>query len=394
MLKVAMVNTVRQRGGAARTAANLAVALNSAGVETTLYHTEDNDKTHPFYGIKKAGARTINALLARVSGSTYIADLGFTETLLRLIDDADVLHLHNMHGYYLDYPKLLKAWRNRPIVWTWHDMWGATGRCGAGYECTLWQSGCQRCPHMEFYPAAWIDRAMHEFQRKQDLFFSLRNLTIVSPSEWMMNIAKTRGFNPSQIRVIPNPAGSQYAPLPQEEARRNLGLSSNDFVALFIASDCRDDRKGYRDFASTLEKLPIFGIAIGKPPETPHPRIRHTGEIRDSKTINQYYAAADVMVIPSYADNYPTTVIEALTCGTPVIGYREGGIPSQLDLPYCQLVARGDLTAMRQALASQCSNTRKSDKISKMIAEAAKERWSMNNIIKQYIDTYNQAIST
>jgi putative colanic acid biosynthesis glycosyltransferase len=388
MLKIAMVNTARHRGGAARMAANLTVALNDAGVAATLYHSEDNDRTPPFCGLKKASSRQINALLARVGGSLCVADLGFTDTLLRSINDADVLHLHNIHGYYLDYRKLLTAWHDRPIVWTWHDMWGATGRCGAGYECTLWQSGCQRCPHMEFYPSAWIDRAANEFRQKNDIYQQVQNLWIVSPSAWMAKIAETRGFNPSHNKIIPNPVNKLYHLIAKDEARNTLGLPRDQFIAMFIASDCRDPRKGYQDFAKVVEHLAIDGIAVGMPPNETSPRIKHVGPITDAAKINLYYAASDAMILPSFAENYPNTALEAIASGTPVFGYDVGGVASQLDMPYCSVVDIGAHASMAAAIRPLLQAGGKTPEMSSILSAAAIKRWDAASVAKQYSDLY------
>jgi putative colanic acid biosynthesis glycosyltransferase len=392
ILKVALVNTALTRGGAARMAANLTQKLCEKGIEATLYHSENRNYTPPFRGLKKNGSRQTNALLARLGGSLWVEDFGLAEDLIKLTASADVLHIHNLHGYYLNYRKLLKTWRNRPIVWTWHDMWGATGRCGSSHECTLWKSGCSYCPNKNLYPSAWIDNAASEFQKRQEIFFELNNLWIVSPSDWMAQIIEIRGFPPERIKVIPNPINANFQFIDQSEARRLLSLPSEDFIALFIASDCGDSGKGYQDFAQALMKTNAMGIAIGKPPPHKYSKIFHTGSIGDPVLLNKYYAAADVMIIPSYADNYPTTVIESLICGTPVIGYAVGGIPSQLSLPYCQIVNRGNIDDLFKALQLQMDVNKKNAQMSWAIASEASDRWSSTTITEPYINLYRSAL--
>ena len=394
-MNVAMLNTARARGGAARMAASLVRDLNRSGrgVHAVLYHAED-DRVDPLHhGLKRRGSRPLNALLARLGGSLSIADLGLAREVVARTRDADLLHAHNLHGYYIDYRAVLSAWRDRPVVWTWHDMWGATGRCGAGYECGLWQGGCRKCPHLEFYPAAWVDHAAREFQTKQEIFFGLRNLWIVTPSAWLGEVAARRGFDPGRIRVIPNLVDSEYRPMPKGEARRAVNLPAEAFVALFVASDCGDPRKGYAAFAKALDGLPVLGVAVGKPPARGDPAIHHAGSIREAARMGSYYSAADVMVMSSVAENYPLSVIESLLSGTPVVGFATGGVPSQLDLPFCRIVEPGDVGALREGVRTWREAGGKTDEISRALAAQAAERWSPRRIVDMYCDLYAQAVA-
>jgi glycosyltransferase involved in cell wall biosynthesis len=394
-MNVAMLNTTRARGGAARMAANLVRELNRSarGVRAVLYHAEDDRADPSHHGLRRRGSRQLNALLARLGGSLWVVDLGLARDVVALTRDADLLHVHNLHGYYLDYPAVLEAWRDRPVVWTWHDMWGATGRCGAGYECDLWQGGCRKCPHLEFYPAAWLDRAAGEYRRKQEIFFGLRNLWIVTPSAWLGEIAARRGFDAGRIRVVPNLVDSEYRAMPKADARRAVNLPADAFVALFVASDCGDPRKGYAAFARALEGLPVLGVAVGKPPRHGHPAVRHAGTLRQPAQMGCYYAAADVLVMSSVAENYPMSVIESLLSGTPVIGYATGGVPSQLDLPYCRTVEAGDVDALR-AMVQECVDAgEKTEAMSTALSAKAAERWSPRKIVEKYCDIYALATS-
>lgn len=390
-----MVNTARTRGGAARMAATLTDAINqsASNIQSVLYHAEDTDIGDGFHGLKKTGARQLNALLARVGGSLCVADLGVADDIIELSRDADILHLHNLHGYYLNYPKLLAAWRDRPIVWTWHDMWGATGRCGFSGTCDRWQTGCSSCPHKTIYPASWIDFASSEFRERKTIFGSHKNLWIVSPSDWLRSIAINSGFNHERIRTIPNPVDARkFSFVPKYSARQALNLPAKTFIALFVASDCGDLRKGYKDFDAAIAKTDIYALAVGNPPKPVSEYVHYVNAIKDQRLINLYYAAADVMVIPSYSDNYPNTVIESMMSGTPVIGYDEGGIPSQLDVPFCKLVRKGDIAGLRDAIAEQQRSCEKTDSMSETISAIANQRWAPSTAMNAYSDLYREAL--
>lgn len=395
MIRVAMVNTARTQGGAARVAALLTQTFYDRfdDVEAALYHCEDREQKPPFFGLKHLLSRPLNAILARLGGSTWVCDMGLAQTLIEKNRDADLLHIHNLHGYYLDYWRLLQAWQDRPVVWTLHDMWGLTGRCGFPMACQEWRRGCKRCRHKDYYPRAWFDRARHEFNAKSALFFGLNRLAIISPSQWLAGLAVERGFPPDSVHVIPNPLDiDRLEVIDKITARKRLNLPENAFIALFVAADCADGRKGYRDFAYAVQAAECVGIAVGKPPRNPEPTIRHTGPIDARAVLTRYYCAADVYIIPSYADNYPNTVIEALACGTPVIGYDEGGIPAQLDNPYCSIVPKNDKGKMADLLSLYSHRQKKSPLIEKRLAFSANTQWNPYSIAQTHMNLYKKLI--
>ena len=334
MLKIAMVNAEHRRGGAARMAATLVRTMNDhfEDLEVDLYHCGNGISAHRFHGLKRFGARQINAGLTRLGGSSCVFDFGVANEIIDRTRNADVLHVHNLHSYYLDWKTLLEAWRDRPVVWTWHDQWGGTGRCGFALACDGWKTGCITCPHTDYYPPAWIDFAASEFKAKTDIYDRLTNLCIVSPSEWLADFAIERGFSAERVKVIPNPVDlSVFKPANSAQCRAELGLPIDSFIALFVASDCGVPRKGYPDFVRVVDSTNITGVVVGKPPKTLAEGIIHMGSITSNEKLAQFYSAADVMIFTSTADNYPNTILECTACGTPTIGYRVGGAGAMLE---------------------------------------------------------------
>lgn len=392
-LNVAMVNTELTRGGAARIAANLTSLINKSDsdCEAILYHCENSIKRDNVVGLKRFFSRQLNAGLMRLGGSFLTADMGVAKEVSRYSRDANILHIHNLHGYYLEIEKLLYSWRERPIIWTWHDMWGATGRCAFSLECEKWKSGCDVCPNKNYYPAAWNDRAKNEYQKKTCIYRKLDNLTIVSPSEWLANIALERGFAREQVKVIPNPIDtSRFDLIDKKEARAKLGLPGDSFICLFIASECDDVRKGYADFCEVCHGKDLFPIAVGTKPKQPNDNVLHLGRIKIDLDLNMYYSASDVMIIPTYADNYPTTIIESLVCGTPVIGYDEGGVGSQLEgMPNSKIVKKGNKQELRRAILD-LKEIGSVD--NRAISEMAKNRWSQDAIVDKYVQLYFRSL--
>ena len=350
-MNVAMVNTSARRGGAARVARDLASGLMQAGVRVTLYHADDAAEAGVERGERRLGSRSLNALLARTTGRPVAVDFGFAGSVTAAERDAQVLHVHNLHGYYLDFPRLLAAFAQRPVVWTWHDMWGATGRCAFAGPCTGYQTGCQKCPDLSTYPAAWVDRAGGWWREKRRLFSAMPNLHVVAPSRWLADVALGMGLAPAQVSVIRNPLDlAGFSPLEPRQARRALGLDPDLQYLLFIADNCEDERKGFRDFAELLERTGRPGLVVGQPPKRFKVPATYVGRLQDRARLAQCYSAAALTVVPSQADNVPNTVLESMACGTPVVAYDVGGIAEQLPERSPGLVAPGDVAGLCAAV--------------------------------------------
>ncbi len=393
MIKVAMVSTEKTRGGAARMASLLAKSLskNVDDIEVVFYHCEDNIANPPFYGIKRFASYHVNALLTRLSLGVY--DFGLAKELMELTRDADILHLHNLHGYYLDWKTLLLGCKNRPVVWTWHDQWGATGRCGFAIDCNEWTKGCPKCPHLDYYPYTLVDRAAKEFTNKSEVYLRMQNLNVVSPSEWLGEIALQRGFSAKRVNIIPNPVDvSGYTRCDKKEARLKLGLPENEFIALFISADCNDLRKGYSDFSAITCNMKIYPIAVGIKPRNEAQHIHHVGNIKSKEELSLYYVAADVMVFTSKADNYPNTIIECLLCGTPIIAYSVGGVKSQLAVEHCHLVDPGHIGEARDFLSYMLINKGKNPEIENTLSRYANDLWADSVIAERYRELYIRLI--
>lgn len=354
-LRIAMVNTALSQGGAASAVGQLCAAFNahSAVDCATVSHAQNNIRDAFGEGYRLPGARQANALLARLGGSSAMRDFGFTEHFNTRFGDYDVLHIHNLHGYYLGYETLISSWSDRPVVWTWHDMWGATGRCGFSFDCIGWQTGCIRCPDKTLYPAAWIDRAFIEYDQKFDAFMGLNNLSIVCPSHWLAEIAIKRGFNPESVHVIPYTVDfNLFKPGDRAGLRRKHSLPFEGLVALFVAAACDDPRKGYQDFAEATKGLDCTAVAIGSFPQKKAEHIQHLGATEERLLLAEFYQLADVLVVPSLADNYPNTVLEATACGTPSVGYAVGGLAELLQIPGCRALAAGDVSGIEAFLVA------------------------------------------
>jgi glycosyltransferase involved in cell wall biosynthesis len=390
-----MVNTHATKGGAARMASTLAKVLHGSGkAEVRLFHCGDDRAAAPLYGVRRSGGRHMNAIIARIGGSMAVQDLGVSDIIIREARNADVIHLHNLHGYYLDWDRVLKAISDRPVVWTWHDMWGATGRCGNSMGCEGWRTGCSPCPHLDYYPAAWVDRAAAEYRRKSDLWSELSNLHVVAPQEWLQQIALERGVPQERLVCISNPVDvSDHSPTPKREARNRLGLEVDSKYLLFVAAHCDDPLKGYRDFLAIVEQSGWRGLVAGGKPGELTSKVQYLGYIHEPRDLAVCYSAADALVVPSLSDNSPNTVVESMACGTPVFGFAVGGIPSQMHSRWGGVVTARDNRALVKLLLHQMPNGGKPEEASTAVRAFAASRWGAESVGEQYLALYERAIA-
>ncbi|MBO6129229.1 MAG: glycosyltransferase [Pseudobutyrivibrio sp.] len=261
----------------------------------------------------------------------------------------DVVNLHNIHGYYINYEILFKYLKeaNVPVVWTFHDCWPFTGHCAyfdlAG--CKKWQTHCKKCPQKSSYPKSlWLDASSKNFDKKRRLFTSLgKNLTIVTPSEWLANLVKKSFLKDCNIRVINNGIDLNIFRPCKGTFKKDHGIEDKRMV-LALASEWTP-RKGFDDIKYLGQHLPdyyklvIVGLAEEQLPEVPDNIIGIT-RTDNVQQLVEIYSEADVFVNASVEDNFPTVILEALTCGTPVVTYDTGGCKEEINADCGMLVEK------------------------------------------------------
>ncbi|MBI2060101.1 MAG: glycosyltransferase [Nitrospirae bacterium] len=257
-------------------------------------------------------------------------------------DRPSILHAHNLHGSYFDLRALPLLSSRIPTVVTLHDAWLLSGHCAHSFDCERWKTGCGKCPDLNIYPSIRRDATAYNWRRKSRLFETCR-LFVATPCRWLMDKVEHSMLQQAVAEklVIPNGIDLDvFRPGDKQQARHVLGLSRDAVIVLYTGRGIRDSV--WRDYAMLVESLRAFSgrhekdvlfLAVGE--ERPDESV---GRIRmrfppfepDPVKLVHYYRAADVYVQPSRADTFPTSVLEALACGTPVIATAVGGIPEQV----------------------------------------------------------------
>lgn len=255
----------------------------------------------------------------------------------------DVIHCHNLHGRFFDLRELERLSRRLPVVMTLHDEWTFTGHCAYTIGCERWRSGCGRCPDLSIYPSIRRDATAENLAAKRAIYSASR-LHICTPSEWLMERARNSvlSLGMAGARVINNGVDlSVFKPTDQGAARRLLGLPEAPLLLLFTANAAR--RNMFKDhqtvFASArlvAERMPerqLLLIALGDsgPAERiANAELRFVPYEKDPIRVAAYYQASDLYLHAAQADNFPTTILEALASGVPAIATAVGGISEQI----------------------------------------------------------------
>lgn len=248
----------------------------------------------------------------------------------------DIIHLHNIHGYYLNYSLLFNflSQTNIPVVWTLHDCWTYTGHCShyTFAQCKRWKESCFNCPQKNRYPKSWfIDRSSQNYADKKRYFSSINNLTIITVSNWLENEVKQSFFKDKTIKTIHNGVNTKIFK-PQNINKSNLNpLLNNKFIILGVAN-VWDKYKGLDDFIQLRKKLSneyiIILIGLNNKQIKHLPEgiigIQHTNNIKE---LAEYYTIADVYLNTSIEETFGMTTCESMACGTPVIVYNSTASP-------------------------------------------------------------------
>lgn len=316
---------------------------------------------------------------------------GATNNLIKKIEQIapDIIHLHNIHDHWLNYPLLFEyiATIDTPIVWTFHDCWAFTGGC-PHFEvrsCDKWRIQCEKCPIRE----GKIDKSRQQYNRRRELIASLGDrLTIVPVSNWLEKFCNDSLLAKSNIQLIHNGIDISKFYIRDSVQRSNpivLGVSNiwtsrkglNDFVELrtILPSEIRIILVGLTQ--SQITKLPngIEGIT----------RTQNVDEL-----VNLYNQAS-VLVNPTYADTFPTVNLEALACGTPVVTYRTGGSPEAIDKNTGIVVEKGDVQGLAASVMQIIDNPQKFSR--EACRKRAEQHYNQDFQFGKYIDLYNSLLS-
>lgn len=316
----------------------------------------------------------IHGIWTRLTDRHGLASVIATRKFVKRIKNLqpDVIHIHNIHGYFLNYKVLFEylAKIDIPVIWTVHDCWLYTGHCYhyTSVGCDKWRTQCENCPQKKAFPTSvWFDRSRKNFRDKKEAFTSVLDMTIVTVSEWMKKEMSHSFLKDCRYQVIHNGIDLEVFDVQADdsEVRKKYGLGDRHII-LGLASIWSKE-KGWDDFMEISKMLDedevIVMVGVTEEQQKRLPGnivgIRRTENVRQ---LAQLYSAATAFVNPTWQDNYPTVNLESIACGTPVVTYRTGGSIEAVTEDTGFVVEQGDVKGLLEAV--------------RMIAERGKEQYT------------------
>ena len=333
------------------------------------------------------------------SFSSKSATIELVNTLKKI--KPDIIHLHHLHGYFVHVGVLFNYFKDCgvPLVWTFHDCWSFTGHCTHFdfVNCEKWKIQCFNCEQKNEYPKSLIfDRSKQNYIMKKKIFTSVKNLIIVPVSNWLEGKVKESFLGSYPCSVIKNgidlnvfyPKGTRNPVLEQYRIQ-------DKFIILGVASSW-NSKKGLYEFiklAGMIDESKYTIVLVGLPQNLIKKLPKNVIGIKRTENVQQLadlYSAADVFLNPTFEDSYPTTNLEALSCGTPVITYKTGGSVESVTEETGILIEKGNLNDVIIALEKILSKGK--EFYSHKCRETAVLNFDKNLKFKEYLKIYNKIL--
>ena len=303
--------------------------------------------------------KLLHIVLARVTGLDGCFSFFSTIGLLKRIKNfkPDVIHLHNIHGNFVNLPLLFRFIKNNNIrtVWTLHDCWAFTGHCPyfdiAG--CSKWKSGCHSCSQYKGYPESDFDNSKYMYKLKKKWFTGVNNLNIITPSKWLADIVKQSFLSEYPVKVINNGINLDVFKPTYSDFRKKYNCEDK-YILLGVAFGW-GKRKGLDVFINLSKKMDSKYqiVLVGTDENTDKllpDNIISIHRTQNAVELAEIYTAADLFVNPTREENFPTVNLEALACGTPVVTFDTGGSPEGVDVSCGSVVPKDDIDALYEEI--------------------------------------------
>ena len=353
-MKCLIINSVCGAGSTGRICIDIAKELITHGYRVKIAYGRGNVADQYLNLAVRIGSDLdvkIHGLKARLFDGSGFGSRMATERFIEWVKDydPDVIHLHNLHGYYINIDILFDYLKHcgKKIIWTLHDCWSFTGHCPyfEYVQCNKWINGCGNCPQIREYPKSYTDFSHKNWKKKERLFSDVPNIKLVTPSLWLADLVKKSFLGDYPIEVIHNTVDTNIFKHTDSKIKEEIGIC-NQKIVLGVASEW-NYRKGLNYMIEIAEKLGdeyavvIIGVSEEQKKALPSNifGILRTSNVQE---LVKWYSSATVYVNPTLEDNYPTTNLESIACGTPVITFNSGGSPESARL-FGGSVDKGDV---------------------------------------------------
>ena len=355
-------------------------------------------------GVIRIGSKFDNychALKARLFDSDGLGSVYATKRFLKQVKDIspDIIHIHCIHGYYLNYPLLFDYIKeyNKPLVWTFHDCWSFTGHCcfPSYRNCEGFKTDCSNCQCKKDYPASYIlSRSKENLDLKKHLFLGIDNLRIITVSNWMKGVVKDSFFSLSDVTTIYNGVDLDlfrpYSESIDRDIRKRYSIPSHSIFILGVAFPW-SERKGFKDYLKLRtildEKVLIVLVGLDSEQITKLPKgVIGIPRISNPKDLACLYSSATAVMNLSTAESFGMTTAEGFACGTPSVGYNCTATPELITEKTGYIINEGDVDGLNSAVNSIISKGK--SYFSSNCRERAEQLFDRNKCFNQYVDLY------
>ena len=341
--------------------------------------------------------RLISEQLAQLSGLSGSFNWLGTKQFINKLEEIkpDLVHLHIMHDTYINLEMLFKylSVNKIPVVWTFHDCWAFTGKCPY-FEmdrCDKWKSGCYKCPQVKKYPESYfMDMTKPLWKKKNRMFNSLDNLTIVTPSKWLSDYVKESFLKSHDLRVINNGINLEVFKPVESDFRKKYNVEDK-YLLLGVGYNW-SPRKGLDSFIELSKRLDDrFRIVLvgtnDKIDEMLPDNIISIHRTYNQAELIEIYSACDLFVNPTMEENFPTVNIESLACGLPVITYNTGGSPEIIDETCGKVIDKGNIDKLYEGIMDIYKHP-----FDKSCCLKRSQLYNMNDKFEEYVRLYKEIL--
>lgn len=417
-MKIRHVSTNDINGGAARAAYRLHLGLKSLNLDSSMVVLNKSSIDKNIHRVKNSAkiyARILRTIrrefikkefqsyhATRYKGLELFSDdrTEYKNQLNTFVNNSDILNLHWVANFVDFTSFFMNIPQNKPVVWTLHDMNPFTGGCHYNVSCDRFTEQCGHCPQLGSNKSN--DLSFNIWKRKKHAFDRLNDscIQIVTPSNWLAGEVKRSSLlKRFKVSVIHYGLDTnKYIPCDKKSARKVLNLPENHNIVLFVAESLQNKRKGLELLIKALDILKnnnIFLLSVGNTNTDliNHANQMHLGNLSNDNLLPIVYSVADVFVIPSLQDNLPNTVLEAMACGTPVVGFNTGGIPDMVK-PYDTglLANTGDAVDLAKKIQWLLENDVKRKEMGKNSRQMIENHFRLDIQAKKYYELYNNML--
>lgn len=406
-MRILQINTFYKNGGSTgRIVYDLKCLSQECGIDSYVAYgfefiTVGDDHTYRMCSIPEM---QWNKIRTRLWPRHAFYNVKATKRLIKYMDKIkpDVLHLHNLHNHYLNIGLLFQYIKknNIPVVWTLHDCWSFTGWC-AYFDmanCEKWKTGCKgKCPCIHDYPYTWFFcRSKQNYLEKKNTFCGVENLILVTPSQWLADLTRDSFLKNYSVKVINNGVDTCVFKPSISDVRVKYDIPANGHLILAVIN-VWSKRKGadillqLQSLLNDDEYLIVVGIKPKQKSLLSHERCIGICRTNSVEELTAIYSASDVFINPTFEDNFPTTNLEALACGTPVVTFETGGSVESIDEKCGLIVPKGDVLALLNAIRTICA--RGKETYSAQCRNKALKLYNKITQYRMYIELYEKMVS-